>query len=307
MGMRNVGEWLEACEQALSTAGLHFGHGTDSALDEAAWLLLHVTGDPLDGSFDDWARPVTADDARRIEALLTERIASRRPLAYLLGEAWFCGYRFEVTPDTLVPRSPIAELIQKAYQPWCNPDGLHDILDLCTGGGCIAIATALALPEARVEGADLSPAALDVARRNAQRLGVAGRTKWQLSDGFDALAGRRYDLVVTNPPYVPDARREELPAEYLSEPEMGLFSGSDGLDLPLRILLQCVDHLTDDGILIMEVGESAHCLQEGLPQVPFTWLDFEQGGEGVFMLERNSLKAARPSVRGWLERRGHVG
>ena len=305
--MRTVGEWVRQVEGALAAAGLHFGHGTDNALDEAAWLVLHTIGAPLDGGFDDWEQTVDEIPAARIASVLQERIVTRQPLAYLLGEAWFCGLAFEVTPDTLVPRSPIAELIVNQFRPWCDSNRLNRVLDLCTGGGCIAIATALALPQAQVDGADLSEAALAVARRNASRHGVEDRTRWLPSDGFDALAGERYDLVVTNPPYVAETGKAALPGEFHAEPEIGLFSGPDGLDLPLRILLQCQHHLADGGVLVMEVGESAERLQEGLPGVPFTWLEFERGGEGVLTLDREALVACEPAVRAFMDRREDVG
>ena len=280
----------------MEAAGLHFGHGTDNAGDEAAWLVLHVLGQPLDGSFDDWERAVEPRQAEAVADLLERRIDSRQPLAYLLGEAWFCGMAFEAGPGALVPRSPLAELIVRQFQPWVDPDRVGLALDLCTGGGCIAAAMARHLPDARVVACDVSAEALALAARNLERHALAGRVELVHSDLFDALGGRRFDMVVSNPPYVPADTVSRLPAEYRAEPEIGLVSGTDGLDLPLRILLNAANYLEQDGVLFCEVGESAGRLQDLLEDVPFTWLEFERGGEGVFTLDRAALVAAMPSI-----------
>ena len=303
---RTIADWIERVEGEFAAAGLCFGHGTDNAGDEACWLVLHAAGLPLDGSFDDWGRAVDPLTGRRIEALARERCATRKPLAYLTGTAFFAGLEFEVDESVLVPRSPIAELIADGFRPWVDPERVRRVLDLCTGSGCIAVATAVALPAARVTASDISPAALKLAARNAARHGVADRVECVRSDLFEALAGRVYDLVVTNPPYVPAARVAELPEEFRHEPGLGLASGGDGLDAALRILLDAPRHLGEDGVLVCEVGESDERLAECLPRVPFTWLEFEHGGSGVFVLDREQLLAAAPAVIAELGKRTHV-
>ncbi len=240
------------------------------------------------------------------EALLDERIASRRPLAYLLGEAWFCGLMFRVGPGALVPRSPIAELILNRFQPWLGTREPSLALDLCTGSGCIAVAMAHALPGLQVDASDISAAALDIAAQNVRMHGLESRVKLHEADLFAGLAEQRYDLIVTNPPYVPRAALNSLPDEYRAEPELGLVSGDDGLDLPLRILLEASAWLSADGLLFCEVGESDERLQATLETVPLTWIEFEHGGGGVFTIDRRQLEAAKPAIGSALERRGHV-
>jgi ribosomal protein L3 glutamine methyltransferase len=298
------------CRDALERADVHFGHGTDNALDEAAWLVLATAGRPLDGSFNDWKQPVAAEVGERVRVLLHRRLVERLPLAYLLGEAWFCGLPFRVTGEVLVPRSPIAELIPTGFAPWLRDPsgrGFH-ALDLCTGSGCIAVAMAVYWPAWRVDASDLDPAAVAVARANVQRHGLQDRVEIRRSDLWAAHRGRRYDLVVANPPYVAAKRRAELPAEYRAEPALGLVSGADGLDLPLRLLAAAAAHLTEGGVLICEVGESWEALQTLLPEVPFTWLEFEhaavEDGAGVFTLDRHQLSSAESRVRALLAERG---
>ncbi len=303
--MESVEIWVRRCAARMDEAGLFFGHGTDNAWDEAVWLVLHVLGVPTDSEFPPWGDPVPDEDAAAIETLLTARIESRQPLAYLLGEAWFCGLRFRAGPGALVPRSPFAELIRSGFAPWLQKAPAR-ALDLCTGGGCIAVAMALRFESCQVDAADISEAALDIAAENVRRHGVADRVRLVHSDLFAELQGRRYDLLVANPPYVAEARLAELPDEYRAEPALGLVSGKDGLDLPLRILSEAPAMLEPGGVLFCEVGESAPVLQALLPNVPFTWIEFEHGGEGVFTMDRNELEAARPDVVAALEQRGHV-
>ncbi len=303
----NISEWINQAEQEFLTAGLHYGHGTDNASDEAVWLVLHSLAVPLDGSFENWHQKVTKEQAGRIRDLISARLSSRKPLAYLLGTAWFAGLEFIVNEDVLVPRSPIAELILEHYAPWLKPDQVHRVLDLCTGCGCIAIANAVHLPDVQVDAADISNSALAVAKRNVERHGVADRVQLIQSDLFDGLSGRCYDLIVTNPPYVADFQKPHLPAEYQAEPELGLYSGEDGLDLCLRIMLQSPHHLSDNGILICEVGESADRLAAILPAVPFLWLEFHSGGEGIFLLGRDVLQQAASAIEALIEDRSRVG
>lgn len=305
--MDTLADWIEHCTEALGRAGVAFGHGTETARDEAAWLVLHATGrNPQDPNVDVGSK-VSLEQGAHIDALLKRRIDERVPLAYLLGEAWFCGLRFEVTPDVLVPRSPIAELVADRFGPWLPARPSPRILDLCTGGGCIAIAAAVAMPGARVDGADLSVAALDVARRNAARHGVEDRVRWVRSDLFASLGGEVYDLIVSNPPYVPSAEVMDLPPEYRAEPGLGLASGPDGLDAVLRILADAPAHLADDGALVCEVGASDSRLDAALPGAGFCWLEFERGGEGVFVIDAAALRELQPQLQALLESRAHVG
>lgn len=303
----NISQWVIQAEQQFLQAGLHYGHGTDNAGDEAVWLVLHSVGAVLDGSFDDWQQEVRADQADRIQALISARLSSGQPLAYLLGSAWFAGLEFEVNESVLVPRSPIAELILEQYSPWVSPDQLHHVLDLCTGCGCIAIASAVYMPHVQVDAADISSSALEVARRNVVRHGVADRVQLLQSDLFAELTGRQYDLIVSNPPYVADFQRSDMPVEYQAEPELGLYSGADGLDLCLRIMLESPRHMAEDGILICEVGESADRLSAVLPAVPFLWLEFLSGGEGIFLLGRDMLLQTAKQIEALIEDRRRVG
>lgn len=303
----NIAECIAQAERAFAGANLHFGHGTANAADEAAWLVLHVVDAALDGSFDDWQRPVQADQQQRIDALVRSRVESGQPLAYLLGSAWFAGLEFEVSDQVLVPRSPMAELVVEQFSPWMDPSQVHRVLDLCTGSGCIGIATAVYLPWVQVDASDISPAALDLAVKNVERHQVAGRVRLVQSDLFESLQGQVYDLIISNPPYVPLPERTTMPSEYQAEPGLGLYSGQDGLDLCLRIMLQSPQHLRAQGLLICEVGDSAERLADILPEVPFTWLEFQCGGEGVFLLDREALLSAGSNVAALIEERASVG
>ena len=276
-------------EQALEEAGVYFGHGTDNALDEAAWLVSHAVGLPPTFSDAELEQELSVEQQRAVESLLQRRIQQRVPAAYLTHEAWFAGHRFYVDERVLVPRSPLAELILDGFYPWIDPAGLKRVLDLCTGSGCIAIATALALPQVEVDATDISAAALEVARRNVEEYELTQRVHLIESDLFDALQGRRYDLILSNPPYVDAEDMAALPEEYHREPQLGLTAGPEGLDLVIPMLQQAPDYLTDNGVMIVEVGNSAEALQARFPTVPFTWLEFSYGGEGVFLLETAQL------------------
>lgn len=288
--------WIEQAAKAMDEAGLHFGHGTDNPGDEAAWLLLHVIEAPLDGSFQDWSVQLDLSQRQHADRLLADRISKGMPLAYILGHAFFAGLEFAVNEQVLVPRSPIAELVLERFSPWVDATAVHQVLDLCTGSGCIGIAVAMYLPWVHVDATDISPLALELARRNVHRHGVESRVRLLQSDLFSALVGHRYDVIVTNPPYIPLPAIAGLPNEYRVEPELGLVSGEDGLEASLKILLQAADYLREDGILICEVGESEQRLVQTLPGVPFTWLEFEHGGSGVFLLGRDDLLNIRPEV-----------
>ncbi|MFW5927119.1 MAG: 50S ribosomal protein L3 N(5)-glutamine methyltransferase [Wenzhouxiangella sp.] len=275
----------------MEAAGLAFGHGTDNAFDEACWMASAVLGLPPDFGPEEFGRAIDSADRARIETLCDQRIASRKPLAYLLGSAWFAGLEFEVNEHVLVPRSPLAELIVEGFVPWIDPARLRKLVDVGTGSGCLAIAVAKYWPEVEVDAVDISPDAVALARRNAERHGVAGRVRVCRSDLLDALAGRRYDVILANPPYVPSASMKTLPEEYRREPALGLEGGEDGLDLVRRLLATAADHLEPGGIVICEVGEAAEALEKLLADlaIEFTWLEFRHGGEGVALIEYASL------------------
>ena len=272
----------------MHAAEIFFGHGTDNADTETQVLLAHVLHLDL-GQLESFRRAVmTADEANAFRELLRQRIEARKPAAYLTGEAWFAGLPFKVDERVLIPRSPIAELIENEFQPWLTESPQH-ILDLCTGSACIAIACAYAFPEAEVDALDISPDALAVAEENIAVHQLEHRVFPMVSDLYSAVPEQRYDLIVTNPPYVDAEDMADLPAEFQHEPELGLAAGDDGLDLVRTILREAPQHLTEHGILICEVGNSMVHMMELYPEVPFTWLSFERGGDGVFLLTRQEL------------------
>jgi ribosomal protein L3 glutamine methyltransferase len=304
--MQTAGNWLNYCAAEMKREGLFFGHGTDNAEDEAAWMLLHVLRAPLDGSFSQWESLLSKTQQDELEGLLARRINERCPLAYLTGKARFCGLDFLVTPDVLVPRSPLAEIISEQFKPWLDLSAGGQVLDMCTGGACIAVAMAVHSPLCTVDAVDISAAALKIATQNVRLHSVDDRVRLIQSDLFSALGTKRYDLIVSNPPYVSVEVFEQLPAEYLAEPSGGLVSGEDGLDIVLKILDASPGYLKQQGILIVEVGESAEALIEILPAVPFLWLEFDHGGDGIFLLEYDQLIACQADVRAVLEQRKHV-
>nr|WP_283939755.1 50S ribosomal protein L3 N(5)-glutamine methyltransferase [Pseudomonas sp. R3.Fl] len=263
--------------------GLYFGHGTDNAWDDARLLVLgalHLPWEMADAYLD---CRLEDDEREHLRELLRQRIEERVPTAYLLGEAWFCGLPFVVDERVLVPRSPIAELIQQRFEPWLAAEPAR-ILDLCTGSGCIGIACAYEFLQAEVVLADLSFDALEVANVNIERHELGERVYTVQGDGFAGLPGQRFDLIVSNPPYVDAEDFADMPAEYQHEPELGLACGNDGLDLVRRMLAEAADHLTEQGTLIVEVGNSQVHVEALYPEVDFTWLEFRHGGHGVFLL-----------------------
>ena len=286
---KTVREWTEFGAAKLDEAGLWFGHGTDNAFDEAAELVFFAAGLRHEEAGAVYEQIVPAEQAARIADLIERRIRERLPAAYLTRRMWFAGHEFYVDERVLVPRSPIAELIEAGFSPWITSDRIHNLLDIGTGSGCIAIAAALALPNARVDASDVSLEALEVTKINIARFQLDQRVRAVQSDVFAGLGAGRYDVIVSNPPYVGDDEMTQLPQEYSREPRMALHSGVDGLDITRRILQGARTHLNDRGILVVEVGNSEIALEEAYPRVPFIWLEFERGGGGVFLLTAEQL------------------
>ena len=271
---------------------LFFGHGNANAVEEARALLGHIVQLTPDELVDARHCRLTRDEKSAYLALLKQRIELRKPAAYLIHQAWFAGLPFYVDERVLVPRSPIAELVEQGFQPWLQQQP-ERILDLCTGSGCIAIACAYAFPEAQVDAVDLSTDALLVAEQNIAEHGLQAQVFPLASDLFNNLKGERYDLIVTNPPYVDVEDMADLPDEYRHEPELGLAAGDDGLELVDIMLKQAADYLTEDGLLVCEVGNSMPALNAKYPETGFIWVDFERGGDGVFVLSRSQLEQHR--------------
>jgi ribosomal protein L3 glutamine methyltransferase len=272
----------------FNVAKLYFGHGTDNAWDEAEQLVLHAINltPPL---AEEWlSSRLTRVEREAVVSNLQRRVDERIPAAYITGQAWFAGLPFVVDERVLVPRSPIGELIQKQFEPWLTNEPAQ-ILDLCTGSGCIGIACAYAFPNAEVQLSDISFDALEVAEENIQQHNLDERVFAMQSDLFANFTGQKFDLIVSNPPYVDANDLATMPPEYHAEPEIGLGSGDDGLDFTRRLLREASNYLTEDGVLIVEVGNSWVALEEAYPDVPFTWIEFEHGGHGVFMLRQEDL------------------
>jgi ribosomal protein L3 glutamine methyltransferase len=288
--LRTVRDFIRWGASRFGEAGLVFGHGTDNALDESAALVLHALHLGMELPADYLDAVLSETERQEVLHLIESRISTRKPAAYLTHEAWFAGLPFYVDERVLVPRSPIAELITNRFTPWVGPERIDSILDLCTGSGCIAIACACAFPDAHVLATDISGNALAVARENVARHELAHRVQLLESSLFERIGERRFDLIVSNPPYVPQPEVQQLPDEFRHEPVLGLSAGEDGLDVVVLILKNASHHLADKGILVVEVGCSQQALVELYPEIPFLWLDFEHGGEGVFLLEQDQLR-----------------
>lgn len=287
--LETVADWVRYVASRFNEAGLVFGHGTDSAVDESLALVLHALHLDHDLPRELMAARLTETEKAAVRDLAGQRIDTRKPLAYLTHRAWFAGLEFFVDERVLVPRSPIAELIERQFMPWVEPERVARVLDLATGSGCIAIACAHYLPAAKVDAVDVSVDALAVAAENVRRHGVEDRVELIRSDLFAAVADRSYDLIVTNPPYVDAAEMAALAPEFRAEPALGLESGADGLDCIDRILNNARAHLTPDGVLIAEVGASRPAFEARYPELPVTWLEFERGGEGIFAVAAENL------------------
>lgn len=302
-----IRQLIDRAEQQFTRSDLCFGHGTDNALDEAAYLVLDALEVPFDAAPEQLDREVTHTEHESIQDLLIARINSKTPVAYLLNKAWFAGLPFYVDERVLIPRSPIAELIGEKFSPWIKPSEVKHILDLGTGSGCIAVACAAAFPDAGIDATDIDPDALAVARINCKRHDLSPRVNLVEADLFSVLGDRKYDIIVSNPPYVPDEEMRLLPAEYRHEPSLALEAGATGLDVVERILHQARNHMTPHGILVVETGNGRAALEAKYPRMPFTWPDFERGGEGVFVvtgaeLDEAGIGGSDSGNDGWLHR-----
>jgi ribosomal protein L3 glutamine methyltransferase len=287
---RTVGAWWRELERRFARAGLFFGHGTENARDEAAWLVCGALDIPFEHLQHALTRPVDPAAARRLETIARRREATRTPLAYLLHEAWLGNHRFYVDERVIVPRSHIAELLYAALAPWIAHTGrVQHVLDLCTGSGCLAILAALAFPSASIDATDISRDALQVARKNVAAYRLKDRVRLVRSDVFNALAGDRYDVIVCNPPYVSVRAMRTLPPEYRHEPRVALAGGKDGLDFVRALLAEVAQHMKKDGLMVVEIGDGRAALERAFPALPFTWLKTSAADSSVFLLRRGDL------------------
>lgn len=283
-------DYLRYAASRFSEAGLYFGHGTDNVWDEAVLLVMRSLHLPLENNTVFLDARLTRDERQRILERIERRVNERIPVAYLIGESWFMGLPFHVDERVLVPRSPLAELLETGLQPWLADHPVERILDLCTGSGCIGIAAATVFPDSVADLSDISEDALAVAQSNIELHELQARVRAVRSDVLDQITGT-YDVILSNPPYVDAEDMADMPDEYHHEPRLGLEAGDDGLAIAHRILARAAAHLTPGGLLIVEVGNSWHALDEAYPQLPFTWLEFENGGDGVLLLTREQLVA----------------
>jgi len=288
--LKTIRDYIRWGASQLTENKVFLGHGLATPLHESAAIVLHTLFQPynLDDCYLDAI--LTVEERKNVLQLLNRRIDERKPVAYLTHEAIFAGLSFYVDERVLVPRSPIAELIEQRFEPWVDEDQVFNVLDLCTGSACIAIACAYAFPEAQIDAVELSDDALDVAKINIDKHNILEQVSLYKSDLFNQLPEKKYDVIVSNPPYVAIQEWENLPDEYHNEPEMGFTGGVSGLDLVLRILVDANNYLTKQGILIIEVGSSAETLQQLFPQIPFYWLEFERGGDGIFLLTAEQVR-----------------
>ncbi|MBV6448829.1 50S ribosomal protein L3 N(5)-glutamine methyltransferase [Nitrosomonas sp.] len=289
--LHTIRDLLRFAVSQFNKAGLHFGHGSATAYDEAAYLILKTLYLPLDQLDPFLDARVTEAECKQVLEIIERRVKDRIPAAYLTHEAWLGEFSFYVDERVIIPRSFIAELLQTQLSPWImDPDRITTALDLCTGSGCLAILLAHAFDNAYIDAADISPQALAVAHKNVQDYGLQERIGLIESDLFSALQGKRYDLIISNPPYVNAESMAQLPQEYRHEPDNALASGEDGLDATRQILRQAARHLTDDGILVVEIGHNRDALEQAFPRLPFTWLETSAGDGFVFLLQKDQLQ-----------------
>jgi ribosomal protein L3 glutamine methyltransferase len=290
-----VRELIQRTEKLFAQSELFYGHGTDNPLDEAFYLVMTAAGLEFDCAEAKLDEPIRQERLAHIENLIDKRINERIPVAYLVNQAWFAGRKFYVDERVLIPRSPFAELITSQFMPWLSFTNVNSILDIGTGSACIPIACAYEFPHAVIDAVDIDSDALEVAKINVKEHGLIDRVHLYQSDLFEKLEGKKYDLIISNPPYVGHAEMQTLPKEYYHEPGHALEADDGGLEIVDRILKQASSHLNDGGLLVVEVGNSMNLLIEHYPDVPFVWLEFEQGGEGVFLIEKAELESANVS------------
>jgi ribosomal protein L3 glutamine methyltransferase len=296
--LSSITDFIRWAASRFVEAELSYSHGLSSPLDEAAYLVLRSLSLPVDTPDIYWSSALTGIEKTTVVDVIKRRITDKIPAAYIFNEGWFAGLQFYVDERVLVPRSPIAELVENQFSPWVDAEdvlNVLNVLDLCTGSGCIGIACAYAFPQADIDLSDISPEALEVANINIDGHDARQRVTAIESNIFSNLQGKQYDIIVSNPPYVDAEDMTDLPQEFHHEPELGLSSGADGLDLTRVILQQAAQHLTETGILVVEVGNSQYALTELFPTMPFQWVDFERGGDGVFVLTKQQLENLQPS------------
>ncbi len=291
--MDNIRDFIRWAITQFNQADLVYGHGTDNVWDEAVSLVLATLHLPPDIDANVLDAKLLQKEKELIVERVQARVEKRIPVPYLVKEAWFAGLNFYVDERVIIPRSPIAELIEEEFSPWVESENVKNILDLCTGSGCIAISAALTFPDAEVDAADLSDEALAVAKINVERFGLEEKVNLIKSDVFSGIKSKRYDIIICNPPYVSQEEYDALPMEYKHEPEQALLCEEDGLNIIKRVLVGASSHLTSHGVLILEVGFTQEKLENAFPEVPFTWLQFDNGGEGVFLLTAQELKEFR--------------
>lgn len=286
--LTTVRDYVRWAASRFEQAELFYGHGTDNAWDDAAALILQSLYLPWNSNAEAWAATLTLAERECLVARVEARVSLNTPVPYLTGQAWFCGLKFCVNEDVLIPRSPIAELIENGFEPWLA-SAPGQILDMCAGSGCIGIACAYAFEWAEVDLAEISEPAIAVAQKNIEQHQLQDRVRAVHSDCFNSAELGSYDLIVSNPPYVNAEDLAAMPSEFHNEPSLALGSGEDGLDFCRRFLTQAANHLNDDGVLVVEVGNSWPALEQAFPALPFTWLEFERGGHGVFVLNKQDL------------------
>jgi ribosomal protein L3 glutamine methyltransferase len=294
--LSTIRDFIRWGSSEFNRSELTFGHGFASAFDEAKYLVLHQLALPLDWPDDYFDCVLTDSERTQVIQILQQRVKSRQPVAYITRESWFCGLKFYVDERVLVPRSPIAELIANHFEPWIDSDRVHKILDLCTGSGCIAIASQYMFEEAEVFASDISLDALEVARINCREHNLDDILTLYQSDLFDSIPAQQFDVIVSNPPYVDAEDMADLSAEFLFEPSVGLAAGDDGLVIVDRILADAGNYLSEQGVLFIEVGNSQQAMMRKYEFLPITWIDFEFGGTGVCCIQQNDLKQQQSKI-----------